>query len=220
MMDVVISQYHKKIESQETEEKRYPNGQLRWREYRYGEFSGMKENRFLHSVSHYKNGMFDGLSEHYDTFGNIICKITWKNSQKDGLETVWYPNGDIHYRTHYKMHRLNGITEAWYQNGILSHKHYYDKDFLDDLFKVYMGKRWKFWRWVLKGFGSCVYAYDYTENGELLDKEDKHGRRTHLTKIKHVQLQTTLNISSLNILPKEIITMVSDILYDIPYICI
>lgn len=131
---VDYANYYFERQSAERHEIWYRNGQLK---SLFDKSIGVKkewdENGYLESVINYRNGVRNGLSEHYYPNGQVASRTTFKYGEEDGPCETWHPNGQLRSHMNYKNGKLNGLYERWHPNGQLSFRCNYYASKIDGL---------------------------------------------------------------------------------------
>jgi antitoxin component YwqK of YwqJK toxin-antitoxin module len=87
-------------------------------------FSGFMVEHFpdglLLSRSAITNGLLHGLSQGWDTNGQVQVTEQFKEGVSHGLRTKWYPSGAKQSEANIVGGKLNGTFRKWHENGILS----------------------------------------------------------------------------------------------------
>lgn len=83
------------------------------------------------SRTNYKDGKYDGESEHYSEFGRLMSRINYKGGAMDGTQESYYENGQLREKTEYKDGVTDGAHEMWTPDGILQSRVHYKDGVLD-----------------------------------------------------------------------------------------
>ena len=104
---------------------------------RQGEQLEYHENGQLALRQNYKNNLWHGLKEKWNSDGVLIEKTEFKDGRLHGKEERWHDNGKKKSVTHFENGERSGLMEEWYENGTKRSEIMYHHDF-----RVGVSKTW------------------------------------------------------------------------------
>lgn len=100
----------------------YKNGQISDANYHVngktdGEVKIWFENGQIKEISHWKEGIQNGMYQTYYENGQPKEKVNWINDKRDGKSEKWYENGQKEQEIFYKAGLEDGEFLQWHPNG-------------------------------------------------------------------------------------------------------
>lgn len=89
------------------------------KEYPHGLWVTYRENGVLEYQNNWKDGVFDGLQQHYNLDGRLDWECTYQNGLRNGPYKTYYDTGKLMQEQNWANDKKNGLDRVYFPNGQL-----------------------------------------------------------------------------------------------------
>jgi antitoxin component YwqK of YwqJK toxin-antitoxin module len=86
-------------------------------EYFHGVWVTYRENGVMEYQTNWKDGVHDGLQQHYNPDGKLDWEYMTQNGLRDGPYKLYYDNGKLFQEQNWENDKKNGLDRVYYLNG-------------------------------------------------------------------------------------------------------